>query len=461
MWRATLLFWLFLALAGFCSVAVADPYGSLPQGGACFDDFGLADCGSILSRCSTYPDGVIVKTGSGGGQMTFNCQSSSSGGVYYHAVVRSGSSDPVNVTCPVGMYLNPDGITCGNKPTPPPCPSPDVMQITCQSMAGKHQKSGMITPTSGPGCDTGGGSPGMGQCGAGCEMTTRTVVTPTAAYFDHVYTGNYCKPDGTVGNPGDYVKVPPKNQACGNNQTYGEINGVPTCVDNAQKPGTQPPETTSPDSCPRGSVALISPTTGKPIACVDPKDPSKPCSDGQYSATVNGTTICMGSPDKPVPASPAGTGSSSGHAGGHSSSSGTTGSNGGKPGSGTGTGTKPGDASGSKPGDSSSPQPETCDDKFPSGLKWVCGLGAGLSGPDGSDKLTTQQGGDIGGMLDESDMFGGGSCPATRSVAVPVGDMTWNWDIDFSPFCRFVLLLRPGVIAVAMLTALFIIFKRG
>ncbi|WP_145964282.1 virulence factor TspB C-terminal domain-related protein [Chromobacterium phragmitis] len=451
MWRAISLFWRFWVLVGFCC-APANSFADYEAIKTYFmrgQSFSSLD--SAISYCTSLPADQNASWGGSGciiGGINFPYSISYSCGAADGPPTWNGWCISKSTTPP------------GSNTNPPACPPPDVMQITCQSMAGKHQKSGMITPTSGPGCDTGGGSPGMGLCGAGCEMTTRTVVTPTASYMDHVYTGNYCKPNGTVGNPGDYIKNPPKNQVCGNNQTYGEINGVPTCVDNAQKPGTQPPETTSPDSCPRGSVALISPTTGKPIGCVDPKDPSKPCGDGQYSVTVNGTTICMGTPDKPTPTSPAGTGSSSGHAGGPSNSGGVPG---GKPGSGTGT--KPGDGStpgdGTKPGDSSSPQPETCDDKFPSGLKWVCGLGAGLSGPDGSDKLTTQQGGDIGGMLDESDMFGGGSCPATRSVAVPVGDMTWNWDIDFSPFCRFVLLLRPGVIAVAMLTALFIIFKRG
>ncbi|OBU86843.1 hypothetical protein MY55_08560 [Chromobacterium subtsugae] len=64
-------------------------------------------------------------------------------------------------------------------------------------------------------------------------------------------------------------------------------------------------------------------------------------------------------------------------------------------------------------------------------------------------------------MLDTSDMFGGGSCPAVNHLVVPVGDSNFTWDIDYGPFCHFVLMMKPGIIAIAMLSALFIIFKRG
>ncbi len=351
--------------------------------------------------------------------------------------------------CPSGQNLSSDGKTCNSGP--PDCPSPDVMAITCNALAGKHQKSGMITPTSGPGCDTGGGNADMQKCGAGCSMTTRTIVTPTASYFDHVYTGGYCKPDGSTGD-GSYIPSPPANGVCPSGQVYGEVNGKPTCVNVSTAPGTQPPETQAPDTCPQGSVALISPTTGKPVSCVDPQPPGVPCPDGTYQLKQGNNVVCLGSPDKQTPSSPPGSGGSSGHSGGGSTQPGN--GNGGK-GNASGGSSTPG-----KPGDASSPGSGTCDDEFPAGLKWICGLGAGLSGPDGSDKLQTADGGNIANMLDTTDLFGGGSCPPPYVVNVPIYTWVWNWTIDYMPICKMVLMLRPVLIASAMLLALFIIFGR-
>lgn len=373
-------------------------------------------------------------------------------------------TDTYRGPCPPGYETELYGTQCYRpdppKPDPPKeCPSPDVMAITCNALAGKYQQKGMITPTMGPGCDTGGGNSQMQQCGAGCGMTTRQVVTPSAAYLAHVYTGAYCKPDGSV-TDGSYVKTPPQNRVCPEGQVYGEVNDVPTCLNSRQEPGKQAPETTSPGSCPKGSVSIIDVSTGKPIACVDPADNGgkNPCPDGSYKVTQGGMTTCQGTPDKPQPSSPPGSGGSSGHSGGP------------KPGGSTGTPGK-GDSSspgGSTPGkgDSSSPAPDKpsdkpCDEQFPAGLKWVCGLGDGLSGPDGNQGPTTENGGDISGMLDTSDFFGGGSCPAPHTVSVNVWLSTWNWQVEYDPLCRFILMMRPGVIAVSMLSALFIIFKRG
>ncbi|WP_146176682.1 virulence factor TspB C-terminal domain-related protein [Chromobacterium sp. Panama] len=333
-----------------------------------------------------------------------------------------------------------------DKPNPTDCPSPDVMAITCSALAGKYQQKGMITPTMGPGCDTGGGNSQMQQCGAGCGMTTRQVVTPTAAYLAHVYTGAYCKPDGSV-TDGSYVKTPPTNKVCPEGQVYGEVNDVPTCLNSKQEPGKQAPETTSPDSCPKGSVSIINVTTGKPMGCVDPADTSKPCPDGTYKVTQGGMTTCQGTATTPAPSSPPGSGGSSGHSGGP------------KPGGGGSTGGTPNP----KPGDSSSPTPEKpsdkpCDEQFPAGLKWVCGLGDGLSGPDGNQGPTSENGGDISGMLDTSDFFGGGSCPAPYTLNVPIAFSTWQWNITYEPLCKFVLLLRPGIIACSFVAAIYIIF---
>ncbi|WP_146176079.1 virulence factor TspB C-terminal domain-related protein [Chromobacterium haemolyticum] len=335
-----------------------------------------------------------------------------------------------------------------DKPNPTDCPSPDVMAITCSALAGKYQQKGMITPTMGPGCDTGGGNSQMQQCGAGCGMTTRQVVTPTAAYLAHVYTGAYCKPDGSV-TDGSYVKTPPTNKVCPEGQVYGEVNDVPTCLNSRQEPGKQAPETTSPDSCPKGSVSLINVTTGKPMGCVDPADSSKPCPDGTYKVTQGGMTTCQGTATTPAPSSPPGSGGSSGHPGGP------------KPGTGGSTGGAGG--TNPKPGDSSSPTPEKpsdkpCDEQFPAGLKWVCGLGDGLKGPDGNQGPTTENGGDISGMLDTSDFFGGGTCPAPYVLSVPISSWVWQWNITYEPLCNFVLLLRPGIIACAFIAALYIIF---
>lgn len=362
--------------------------------------------------------------------------------------------DTYRGACPPGYESQLYGTECYRpdppKPDPPKdCPSPDVMAITCSALAGKYQQKGMITPTMGPGCDTGGGNSQMQQCGAGCGMTTRQVVTPTAAYLAHVYTGAYCKPDGSV-TDGSYVKTPPTNKVCPEGQVYGEVNDVPTCLNSRQEPGKQAPETTSPDSCPKGSVSIINVTTGKPMGCVDPADTSKPCPDGTYKVTQGGMTTCQGTATTPSPSSPPGSGGSSGHSGGP------------KPGGGGSTGGTPNP----KPGDSSSPTPEKpsdkpCDEQFPAGLKWVCGLGDGLPGPDGNQGPTTENGGDISGMLDTSDFFGGGSCPAPHVLSVNVGFSVWNWNVEYDPLCRFILMMRPGVIAVSMLTALFIIFKRG
>ncbi|WP_146131793.1 virulence factor TspB C-terminal domain-related protein [Chromobacterium amazonense] len=429
MWRVISLLSLLLGLLGSSSIARADvPYGYLCHvDGATIIDAGVS--GNQYWCLAQFPGYTLTM------------------GPYPLPV-----SNPA--PCADGYALSSNGKQCvaaPQPPQPPQCPSPDVMAITCNALAGKHQKSGMITPTSGPGCDTGGGNADMQKCGAGCAMTTRMVVTPTASYFDHVYTGGYCKPDGSTGD-GSYIPSPPANGVCPTGQVYGEVNGKPTCVNVSTSPGTQPPETQAPDTCPQGSVALISPTTGKPVSCVDPQPPGVPCPDGTYQLKQGNNIVCLGSPDKQTPSSPPGSGGSSGHSGGGSTQPGN--GNGGK-GNASGGSSTPG-----KPGDASSPGSGTCDDEFPAGLKWICGLGAGLSGPDGSDKLQTTDGGNIASMLDTTDLFGGGSCPAPYTVNVPIYTWVWNWSIDYMPICKMVLMLRPVLIASAMLLALFIIFGR-
>lgn len=455
MWRAISLSWLLLALSGFfLTVANAETIPANRTGGTWFAPPDFRGSWSQLinaadrEMCSDVPE---PNHSNSSGPFFMDCKDARRGPVYWET----------KSTCPDSSWvLSGDGLMCSrpdkpspdpDPPKPPECPSPDVMAITCNALAGKYQQKGMITPTMGPGCDTGGGNSQMQQCGAGCGMTTRQVVTPTAAYLAHVYTGAYCKPDGSV-TDGSYVKTPPTNKVCPEGQVYGEVNDVPTCLNSRQEPGKQAPETTSPDSCPRGSVSIINVTTGKPMGCVDPADTSKPCPDGTYKVTQGGMTTCQGTATTPAPSSPPGSGGSSGHPGGP------------KPGTGGSTGGTGG--TNPKPGDSSSPTPEKpsdkpCDEQFPAGLKWVCGLGDGLSGPDGNQGPTTENGGDISGMLDTSDFFGGGSCPAPHTVSVNVWLSTWNWQVDYDPLCRFILMMRPGVIAVSMLTALFIIFKRG
>lgn len=483
MWRVISLSWLLLALSGFfLTEANAETIPALNDSttadvidsiGEVFDPWmnssypnEKAACAARKARysttdvkgysCSPAGRGLLRESATDYGTWTTSLSWSSDYSCpagYTLSADKSTCYKPGTPYCPSGYTLSPDRQTCSrpDPPKPPECPPPDVMAITCNALEGKYQQKGMITPTMGPGCDTGGGNSQMQQCGAGCGMTTRQVVTPTAAYLAHVYTGAYCKPDGSV-TDGSYVKTPPTNKVCPPGQVYGEVNDVPTCLNSRQEPGKQAPETTSPDSCPKGSVSLINVTTGKPMGCVDPADTSKPCPDGTYKVTQGGMTTCQGTAATPAPSSPPGSGGSSGHSGGP------------KPGSGGSTGGTGG--TNPKPGDSSSPTPEKpsdkpCDEQFPAGLKWVCGLGDGLSGPDGNQGPTTENGGDISGMLDTSDFFGGGSCPAPHTVAVNVWLSTWNWQVDYDPLCRFILMMRPGVIAVSMLTALFIIFKRG
>lgn len=487
MWRVISLSWLLLALSGFFSIdanaetipalndsTTADVIDSI---GEVFDGWmnssypnEKAACAARTSRnnaagtkgysCSPAGRGLLRESATDYGTWTsslsYDTDYSCPAG-YKLSPDKSTCSKPGTPYCPSGFTLSADKQTCSrpDQPKPPECPPPDVMAITCNALEGKYQQKGMITPTMGPGCDTSGGNSQMQQCGAGCGMTTRQVVTPTASYLAHVYTGAYCKPDRSV-TDGSYVKTPPQNRVCPEGQVYGEVNDVPTCLNSRQEPGKQAPETTSPGSCPKGSVSIINVTTGKPMGCVDPADNGNSCPDGTYKVTQGGMTTCQGTPDKPQPSSPPGSGGSSGHSGGPKPG-------GGKPGKGDSSspgGTSPGKGDSSSPGPDK-PSDKPCDEQFPAGLKWVCGLGDGLQGPDGNQGPTTENGGDISGMLDTTDFFGGGSCPAPHTVSVNVWLSIWNWQVDYDPLCRFILMMRPGVIAVSMLTALFIIFKRG
>ncbi|WP_440029720.1 virulence factor TspB C-terminal domain-related protein [Chromobacterium amazonense] len=364
-----------------------------------------------------------------------------------------------NSACPAGSRLAGDMLTCITDSTPPPnppnppveCPSSDVMAVTCSSLSGKHQQSGMVSPRFGPGCDSSGGNSQMQQCGAGCAMKDVTVVMPSGAYQDHVYTGGYCKMDGTPPKDG-YQNQPPPNKVCEKNQTYGEINGTPTCVDNVA-PGTGDPKNPKPDECPSDSVALISPTTGKPMGCVPSQDPAKDCPADSVKLTVSGITVCVSNKsDKPTqpnqPGQPSG--------GGGGSTGGKPGSNC-KPGDKNCTGDGKGDGTGNgKGGDSSSPDGEKCE--YTGLLAFMC-----KGGPDPFSKdtggLSNDSGGDISNALDTKDfVFGAGSCPPDVQVNYHMGDYSGTLNLTYAPFCKLAEYIKPVVLALAFLLSTFIIF---
>ncbi|WP_199052706.1 virulence factor TspB C-terminal domain-related protein [Aquitalea sp. ASV15] len=439
MWRAISLLLLLLGLAGFSSVSHAD---SIPSTATITNKIAAVYAGDQLWVGSTTDDPVWVCNHFHLSDCSLQTQ-----GINWSVGIYSGTF-VVTYSCPSGYTPSSDQKTCSSSQSNPSTTTCTASQMAsyCGSNAG-HSLSfdssyNDIVNGRTRVCDNHYPTP------SGCSMD-KTIGCTAARSFPSsgswVYNGNICN----VSDPTEMQNQPANSGACGPGEYYGSVNGVAGCYSGGPVPPSTAPvadSSTGKDAngnCATGYIGSINSSGSLQCYPNTQPDPNANCPSGWNKISTGQQTVCVdpnSKPGDPVPSNSNNGGSSS------SGGSNSTGGNASSPSSGKG------DASGSGTQD-----PGSC-----TGMPdWVCNLGGGLSGPDGSSPSSLAgSGGDISSMLDTTDFFGGGACPAPKVVVVPLYITEWNWSIDYSPFCDIVSRLRPAVIACGFLVAGAIILKR-
>ena len=79
--------------------------------------------------------------------------------------------------------------------------------------------------------------------------------------------------------------------------------------------------------------------------------------------------------------------------------------------------------------------------------------------PDNKPDIDTTQPTKSATDFDTDYLRFGGQCPATPSTSLSVGAVSVPLSIDLTPLCDFVVMVRPAILAMAYLSALFVVAR--
>ncbi|MTD33909.1 virulence factor TspB C-terminal domain-related protein [Paludibacterium denitrificans] len=295
----------------------------------------------------------------------------------------------------------------------------------------------------------------------GCEIKANADYANGGSWA-YSYTGSYCggpppatpAPKNTTDPAQLYDAGPAPNAVCPDGYTYGQVNNDYVCVKNAPTPGTKNPPITNDGKDLNGKCGAGEMTTydGKCTKTNAP-DSNGNCPSGQ----INIAGQCTLLPPWPyTPITQSGGGGSttfnptSNTNMGSGTASGTTGTASGTTGTASGTtGTGNGTDSG------------TCE--YTGLLKFLCSDDSSPARPDtDTSNLADGVGGDLSSMLNTQDtFFGTYSCPPDITVPINLGVTSGSFPISFGPLCTFAQNLRWVLVAVSLVGASMIIFRRG
>lgn len=452
MWRVISLLLLFLGLAGFSSAdtipatvssssiiqqVYAGNSGCSGQSLTCLDSFiayypsqtggkpeKLLTNGNNWSVVHYFVDGTYQVDWYG----TFTPQYTCPSGYDLSGTSCTKSDTPVQGNCPDGYVQS--GNTCILPNGVPACSSGQLASF-CATHQGDVIDASAYSGGKPNVCDN------VHPSISGCQIPKNWGCRATNSFSSSAwkYSGQSC---GQSIDGSDGTGMSPTSQKdCGTGEYYGEVNGVPGCYGGGPvPPSTSAPVTQGKDAngnCAAGYVGRIG--SSGALECIPSTlpDANANCPSGWNKIGVGGLTVCVDPNSKPGDPIPSG-----GSSGGSSGNSGNASS--------------PSNSGNASAGSSEDPSKCTLPD-------WICNLGSGVSGPDGGSPTGTS-GGDISGMLDTSDFFGGGSCPAPYVVVVPLYFTQWDWTIDYGPFCMIISKLRPVVIACGFIVAVSLVVRR-